>query len=126
MVEVLSKQRQRLFLLLVGLGLKMTKENCLITNVIIFEDRQGTKFFERKVQLLVHPESSVKTVERINSHLRTTYGVRQGARLRVTSEMWDRTGKQARIDALDSTELRRFVIQFDDEKSMPVWQDPEF
>ncbi len=109
-----------------GLGSKMTKESCLLTNVTIFEDKQGKRFFERKVQLLVHPESSVKTVERINVHLRTTYGVRQGVRLRVTSEMWDRTAKQAHIDAVDASELRRFVVQFDDEKCMPVWQDPEF
>jgi hypothetical protein len=104
----------------------MTKESCLLANVVIFEDRQGKRFFERKVQLLVHPESSAKTVERINAHLRTTYGVRQGVRLRITSEMWDRKSKQARIDAIDPSELRRFVVQFDDEKSMPVWQDPEF
>jgi hypothetical protein len=104
----------------------MPQESCQLVQVTIFEDKQGKRFLERRLQLLVHPDSSAKTVERINTHLRTTYGVRQGVRLKVTEEMWDRKAKQAKIEAVDPQEARKFVIVFDDEKQMPVWQEQEF
>ncbi len=104
----------------------MGTERCKLANVIMFEERQGTRFLEKKVQLLVHLESSAKTVERINTHLRTTYAVPGDERVRVTREMWEKNPQSVLIETVGKSSSRKFVIQFDDPVSKPKWEEPDF
>jgi hypothetical protein len=103
-----------------------TRERCAMAKVVIFEERDGVRHMERSVQILVHLDSSVKTVERLDAHLRTTYAVPGTDRVRVTREMWEGNAKSVQLETVGAKGARKFVVNFEDPGVKPKWVDVEF
>lgn len=103
-----------------------TQERCAMAKVVMFEERQGSRHLEKSFQVLVHPESSVKTVERLDAHLRVTYAVSGTDRVRVTKDMWDRCPQSVTIETVGTASTRKFVVYFENPAAKPKWVDVEF
>jgi hypothetical protein len=103
-----------------------TRERCAMVKVVMFEEREGVRHMERSFQILVHPDSSVKTVERLGAHLRTTYAVPGTDRVRVTREMWESNAKCVHLETVGVKGSRKFVVNFEDPEAKPKWVDVEF
>ncbi len=101
-------------------------ETAYMAEIHMTEELQSGAVAERKCSVIVHPDSSSRTIEGLDNYIRALFGVGTGVHLRITGDQWDTKRREARFTAGDLTRKRKFLIRFGGSGKMPDWSETDW